>query len=305
MRPSLVTGLCLVAVLAAMTGGEVFAAMSSTNYEIRFDNVGSGGEDTSSSSSYQLRDTIGGTSSQGGSSTSYQANSGFRAGIFDPSVEYELFIQSSSTEVGASGLAGTTVTVSTTTGYSTEDMIAIVQDKGASQVTAIGKVAGLTATTLTVDFLTDAGVTPVIDGTNDYVYALNGSGVSLGVLSDTALSTAIVAWESNTDTDEGYSVYVIEDDDLKAGGDTIPDVTDGTVNVGSSEYGGRSSDTSLSLSTFDTEDSAITSALQQVGSRSSAEFQSRDFVTLKVAVSDTQQEGAYSHSLNFVYVGDY
>lgn len=305
MRPSLVTGLCFVAVLAAMTGGEVFAAMTSTNYEIRFDNVGSGGEDTSSSASYQLRDTIGGTSSQGGSSTSYQVNSGFRAGIFDPSVDYQLFIQSSSTEVGASTLAGTTVTVSTTTGYSTDDMIAIVQDKGASQVAAIGKVTGLTATTLTVDFLTDGGVSPVIDGTNDYVYALDGSSVSFGVLSDSTLSTSIVAWESNTETDEGYSVYIVEDDNLKAGSDTIPDVADGSVTVGSSEYGARSSDTTLTLSTFDTADSAITSTLQQVGSRSSTEFQSRDFVTLKVAVSDSQQEGAYSQSLNFVYVGDY
>lgn len=278
--------------------------MSSTNYEIRFDYLGSGGEDTSSSTSYQLRDSLGGIPSLGGSSTSYDVQSGFRPGVYDPAVDYDLFIQNSASQVAATALSGTTVTVTSTAGFAGE-MIVVIQDEGPSQVSAIGRVSSVGAGTLTVDSWKDGGVTPVIDGSNDLVYALNGSSIDLGLISDADYASSIIAWEVNTDTEEGYSVYVYDDGDLRDGSEVINDVSDGSVTVGSSEYGGRSSDTSLAQSTFDTEDTGFTTSFQQIGSRSGNEFFSRDFLTLKLGVSASQEGGSYSQGLNVVYVGDY
>lgn len=303
MRPSILAGLCLIAVLAVTTGGRAFAAMTSTNYEIRFDDFGTGGDNTSSSSSYQLRDSTGSASSQGGSSSSYQVNSGFRAGIFDQAVDFELFIQSRASQVAATTLSGSTVTVTSAAGFSAGDMVVVIQDEGATQTAAVGKISSIASNDLVLDSLT--GGSPTIDGTNDYVYSLDGSSISFSTLSASTVATGIIAWEINNDTDQGYSVYVVEDQQLTNGLSTVPDVSDGSVTAGSAEYGGRSSDASLASSTFDSQDTAFSTSLQQVGSRSGVEFQSRDFLTVKWAISDTQNDGAYSHTLTLVYVGDY
>ena len=98
----------------------------------------------------------------------------------------------------------------------------------------------------------------------------------------------------------------MEDHDLQ-NADSVPiaDVADGTVSVGAGEYGAISSDTSLASSTFDTADTAITSALQQVASRSDNSFSTRDFLTLKVAPVSGQASGTYTQTLSLIYVGDY
>lgn len=279
--------------------------MTSTNYEIRFDNFGSGGEDTSSSSSYLLRDSVGGTSSQGSSSSSYQLNSGYRAGIFDRSVDFTLFIQDKSSQVAATSRAGNTVGVTSTAGIAVGDMVVVIQDEGESQVEAIGEVISVAPSDFTVDAFTARTTLPTIDGTNDLVYVLDGSVISLGTLTDSIVATGIIGWEADVETDDGYSVYIYEDTDLNSGGEVIPDVMDGTVTAGDSEYGGRSSDGSLSDSLFDAEDTAFTTSFQQIGSRGGYEFASRDFLTIKAAVNDTQDGGTYSHNLTVIYVGDY
>ena len=108
------------------------------------------------------------------------------------------------------------------------------------------------------------------------------------------------------DVPTGYSVYVREDQDLQtAGADTINDVADGSVTSGSEEYGGRSSDTSLSSTTFDTADTAFTTTFQQVASRTGATLKARDFLTLKAAIATDTINGAYSQTLTVVFVGNY
>lgn len=305
MRPLIVWGLVLTTVLAASTGGEVYAAMTSTNYEIRFDHLGSGGEDTSSSSSYQLRDSIGGIPSQGGSSTSYEVNSGFRSGIFDPGADFSLHIESRLSQVAATALAGDTVTVTDSSGFSVGDMISVNQNLGANQVTAVGTIESIAGDDITVDFFKDNGTTPVIDGSNDQVYRLEADNMLFGVLTDSRVNTGVIAWEVNNDTDGDYDIYMYETGDLDdGGGDIIPDVADGTVSAAVSEYGARSSNSALPLSTFDTQDTAITTTLAQVGTDGSG-FKSRDFLMLKVAIDEEQEAGIYTHAIRFVYVGDY
>lgn len=280
------------------------SSMSSTNYQIQWDSVGAGGEDTSSSATYKVRDSFGMV--QGVStSSSYSEQIGFRAGIYDPVVSYSVFSQVRASQVAATSLSGSTVSVTSTSGYSTGDYVAVIQDEGASQVSAIGKISSVGAGSLTVDVFQDGGTAPIIDGTNDYVYELSGNSLPLSTLSSSVVTTGIVGWEVNADVSSGYSVYVLEDGDLTTGSDTITDVADGTVTAGSTEYGARSSDASLAASTFDTQDTAFTTSLQQVASRGDNSMESRDFLTVKAAVSSSQAGGSYSQNLTLVFVGNY
>ena len=278
--------------------------MSSSNYQIQWDSVGNGGSETSSSASYKLHDTIG--VNQGiGSSSSYREDGGYRGGIYDPTVAFQVFSENTSTQVATTLLVSTTVTVTSTVDYSVGDYVAVVQDLGASQVSAIGKVTVVGGSTLTVDEFHDGGVAPTIDGSNDYVYKLSGTALPLGTFSSSVVTTGIVGWDSSADVSNGYSVFLYENHNPSDGGNTISDVGDGSVDAGSSEYGARSSDTSLASSTFDTQDTAITTSLQQVASRGDNSLKARDFVTLKVGVSATQAGGSYSQTLTFVFVGNY
>ncbi len=284
-----------------------FASMTSTTYQIQWDSLNSGGSDTSSSSSYRLRDSLESGLAGISSSASYRLDSGFRSGIYDPTVFFSLFSQDLNSQVGATALTGTTVTVTSTSGYSTGDYIAIVQDEGLSQISATGKITSIGGSTLIVDFLTTGSSSPTIDGVSDYVYELSGTSLPLSSLSSTTASTGIIGWEVTSDVPSGYSMFVLEDGELRApaGTPVISDVTDGSVSLGSTEYGAKSSDTTLASSTFDTEDSAFTTSLQQIASRSAVSFKSRDFLTLKSAVDSGIQSNSYSHSLTFIFVGNY
>ncbi len=293
---------CLLGIL--LNPESLFAAMSSTNYRIDWDHVGVGGSDSSSSSSYQFYDSLGNASLGDSSSSTYQLNSGYREAQIEPVADFEMFIQNSASQVAASSVSSTTITVTTATGFSENDMIAIVANEGAGQVTNIGRIFGILGNDITIDEYS-SGVTPTIDGSNDYVYRLDATSFSFGTLVNSRVSTGIVAWEVQADVDDGFGVYVYEDDDLKSGGLTINDVSDGAVSAGNTEYGGRSSDSSLTGSTFDTEDTAFIQSMQLVGSRGSNSVAARDFVTLKASVTGSQAAGSYSHTLHFIYVGDY
>lgn len=286
---------------------QILASMNSTTYQIQWDSIGPGGSDTSSSSSFRLRDSISNGLDGIGASTSFRLDSGYRSGIYDPTVFFNLFSQDISSQVGATSLSLSTVGVTTTSGYAVGDYIAIVQDEGLSQVSAIGRVVTVGGSSLTVDFLTDGGVAPTINGTNDFVYELAGTSLPLAALSSTTASTGIVGWDVTADVPSGYGMFVLEDHDLQpvGGSPVITDVADGSVTLGVTEYGARSSDTTLASSTFDTADTAFTTQLQQVASRAGVSFKSRDFLTLKAAVDDTITDDTYSHTLTFVFVGNY
>jgi hypothetical protein len=282
-----------------------WGAMSSTNYQIRFDSVGVGGVETSTSSSYKVRDSlefIQGTSS----SSSYRVDQGYRGGVYDPVVHFNVISQDTASQVAATAITSTSVDVTVTTGYVTGDYIVVLQNEGLSQVAAMGRITSVAGSTLNVDFFQYASSLPVIDGSNDYVYELTGSSIPLASLSPSTVSTGIIGWEVAADVPTGYSVFVMENQNLQtAGGDVLNDVDDGAVTAEMEEYGGRSSDTTLSNSTFDTLDTAFTTTLQQVASRTVATLKARDFLTLKAAAAETTVNGAYSHTLTVVFVGNY
>jgi len=297
----------LLLFLLVFPQGVVQAVMTSTNYEIRNEAVGFGGSDTGSSSSYELRSTVG-PAVESTNSSSYRVGNGYRHNVIDRIATFSVYMQNNSTQVAASSLSGSDVTVTNASGFSSGDMLAVVQDEGVSQVTAIGKVSSIAGSVISIDFLSDGGTAPSIDGSSDYVYNLDGSSLSLGSLNTSSVATTVVAWDVTALLDGGFDVYVAEDRNLATSADegtVLADVIDGTVTAGSEEYGGRSSDISLTGSTFDTEDAAFTTALQQVADRTSGDAKARDFLTVKAAISTGTDTGTYSHTLSLVYVGDY
>ena len=283
----------------------VYATMSSTNYQINWDSISAGGDDTSSSSSYILRDSIGLQGTGNSSSTSYSVNFGYRAGVFDQTADFTIYIQDRASQVSATLATSTTVTVTSTSGFADGDYIALVQDEGSSQNTAIGKISSISSPIITVDSWTYSAALPAPNGTDDYVYSLDSTTLSLGTLVPGNISTSIIAWEVTAEVDDGFSVYFYEDQDLTSGSNTIDDVSDGSVNGVQDEYGARSSDTTLALSTFDTVDTAITSTAQQIASESATSFDTRGFITLKATVDGTVADGTYTQNLTLMYVGDY
>lgn len=280
--------------------GFAHAEMTSTNYQIRWDTVSSGGSDTGSSSSYLLRDTVGGTGVGDSSSASYQATAGYRAGIDDELFAFEVLSQVAVTEVSATSLVGTTVDVSGVSGYAAGDFIAVVQDKGAAQVTAIGKIASVGVSSITVEAFVDGGVSPTVDGTNDYVYELSGATLNLGQLDVAEVATSVIGFNVTAAMDSGYTVQAATDGLLRHAGNDIDSVADGAVTAGDEEYGGRSSDTSVSGSTFDTQDTAFTTSFQPVIDVAAISFDDLSFVTLKASMSIATPNDNYAQVLSLI-----
>ena len=286
--------------------GPAFADMSSTNYQIQWDTVSTGGSDTASSASFGLRDTIGGSAVTPSSSTNYQLSDGYRAGIFDQVIAFNLLLQNMSDERSVSARSGTTISTTETSSLAVGDFILLVQDKGADQISAVGKIKSIASgTSVTVDSWSDGGTTPVVDGINDYFYPLNDSSVAFGTLDSSKVSTDVIAYEVSADLQNGYVVQMMSHGNLTSGSHDITNVVDGSVTAGSEEYGAKSSDTTLANSTFDTEDSAITTSFQDVTTESTAKFNDRHFVTLKAAISPSTPNGTYTQQITFIASGNF
>ncbi len=277
-----------------------YAQMSSTNYQITADSFSSLGSESSESGSYILRDSGGTVSSASATSASFQLDAGYRAQIYDQVSTFELGMQNGASETAVTNLSGSEITVTSTSGYVLGDLVALVQDSGENQQVAVGVVEAV-AGTITVDFLSHA---LTIDGTNDYLYRLSSSSISLGSLSKLRVSTSVVGWQVTSDSPNGYTVYVYDDGDLSYGANVIADVADGSVTAGVSEYGGRSTDSTL-VSTFDTQDTGFTETLQDVASRSVRAFKERDALSIKASYETGQVSGGYGHAMEVVYVGAY
>lgn len=296
-----------LAILFVFRSHVALAAMTSTNYKINWDEFSSGGG-TGASASYKLRDSASGSgAATRSSSAGYAIDQGFRAGVYDSVVDFVPYVEDRSTQVAATAFTTLplVVTVTTASGFAVNDWIAIVQDEGASQATAMAQISNIAGSVLTLRS-SYSGSTPVIDGSNDYVYRMSPTAsISLGTLSTSSVTTHIIGWVSTADVPQGFSMYMFANGEFTDGVNTIPGVADGAVSVGVNEYGGRSSDSTLATSTFDTVDTAFTTEPVLVGSTSSTAFSSSGFVTLKTAIASSQVAGTYAQTLTTIFVGDY
>ncbi len=284
----------------------VFAEMTSTNYQIRWDSLSEGGSDSSTSESYGLHDSIGGNALGDASSESYDLESGYRAGIFSQVLTFDVLLQNSSGSRAVASRSGTTVSLSDTSGLAAGGYIGLIQDEGASQVSAVGRIVSVSSgVSVTVDAWSHNGTIPTIDGTNDVLVRLNGSSLSFGELSATRVATTLMGFAVTADLDSGYSIQVMVDGGLTNGTHALTSVADGAVTLGTEEYGGISSDTSVSTSTFDTEDSAFSTTFQDLVTVSSEAYQDRHFLTLKAAASSETPTGTYSQAMTVIASGHF
>lgn len=280
-----------------------YGAMSSTNYEIRWDSFSTGGSDSSASASYLLRDTLSGSAGSTSSGTNYQIADGYRAGVFDQVISFDLYNPGSSREI--TGLTGTTVSMSSTSGLSVNNYIAIVQNRGNDQVVGFGRIQSVAAGSIVLDRLTTNGTTPTINGSDDYLYLMNGNSLTLTSPSAQDIGFGVVAFEVTVDNDNGYVVQVLEDGNLRNGSDAIDDVADGSVTALAEEFGARSSDTSIVNSSFDTQDSAITSTAQDIATSTTFAFNARNFLQFKLSASTGTTPLVYSNTITFIASGNF
>lgn len=288
-----------------LPGAAIAADMTSTNYIIRNDAISAGGDDTSSSTSYIVRDTIGQSAIGDGASTTYIEQSGRSNAVFDQVAAFSTFLQNRSTQVGVTALSSNTFTVTSATDFAVGDKALLVQDETSSPVFAFGEIIAIATNDITVDGWTTAGSSLTIDGSDDNAYVLDASTLNLGTLTSSSVARAIIAMEIDSNNDDGYSVYIAGGGPLSNGTYFIEGVEDGEVSAGADEYGARSSDTSISGSTFDTEDTAMTNTYQKVADGTGATRNARAFLDVKAGVSSDATAGTYTHTMTLVYVGDF
>ncbi len=291
----------IIFILGLSVSPSVYAEMSSTNFIIRADSISTGGDNTSSSSSYFLRDTISGGAAGTSASSSYSLRSGFRPMIFDPIVALDVVVQEMNISTSVSSLSGINITVSSTSNFSVGNLVVLVQNVSSTPVTAIGEITAIAGSVITVDQFVSSG-SPSIDGVDDVLYRAAGVSVGFDGLSISSVTRRTIVWDVSVDVRNGFVVYLAEDANLSSGAFSITDVADGEVTAGSTEFGARSSDTTLASSTFDTQDAPITTALQQVATVSSGSvaFNAKGYVELKAARDGTAQQGTYENNLYLV-----
>jgi len=251
-----------------------------------------------------LRDSVTQTAAGNSSSSSYNLRSGFRPEVFDQIVTLDVAVQNTSESTDVSSLSSTDITVDSVGYFSVGDLVVLVQDVTSTHLAAVGKITGIAANVITVDSLTSSG-SPSIDGSDDVLYRASASSLAYSTLSLTAITHRVVVWEVDSDIQNGFNIYVSEDGNLRNDATDIDDVSDGSVTAGSEEHGARSSDTSLANSTFDTEDTAITTAPQQVGSVTGTAFDSKGLLDIKVAADSFSASGSYANNLYIIAAPTY
>lgn len=220
-------------------------AMSSSNYRIDWDSLNTGGNESATSSSYRLHDTIGDIAAGTSTGSSYQLAAGYRAGEVVESISIAVAAQSSTSTYDSvysaidTGMG--TVTVTTPGAFTVGDAIAVVENLGFSQLTAIGQISSIVGSTLTVtNFQTSGAMSPSPSGGNDFVFRLSGTALPFGALSTAVEPTLVLRLLVHSTVLNGYSVYVQGVTALNDGsGHVVSPVIDGSVTLGSEEYGSQ------------------------------------------------------------------
>jgi hypothetical protein len=290
---------CAGLVLALFIGS-VAHAMTSTNYGINWDSVNSGGDDTGSSTNYTLRDTIGEQAVGPSTSTNYSMRAGYRQGDTETTVirfDIGTQVNSSETTYTAFDDASMNVTVSSAVLFSTGTFIGVVENRGLSQIIAVGKIVSIVGTVMTVDAWegSPGSLSPIPAGGNDFVYRLDGNAAELGVLTSSVGKTSLTHTTVVTNLVNGYTVYVNTDGELRYGANAaIAQVTDGTVTLGTEEYGARVYGTTATSTGSDFGLATSTRPIQ-----TSETFADDDRIGLiyKIAITGSTPAGSYSQSV--------
>lgn len=284
-------------------------AMTSTNYQINWDSVNSGGDDISTSTNYQLHDTVGEQATGISSSTNYSVSAGYRVGEGEQAqLSFRIGTQEDATEVAYSAFnnAGLSVTVNSTSSFSVDDLIGVVENKGLSQIFAIGKILSIQGADIVVDQWDGlpGSLNASPSGGDDFVFRLNGNSINFGTLNSSLGNTSLTATRVTSDAQNGYTVYVSEDHDLRYTiSDSIRGVTDGTVSLGSEEYGWRVFGSSATSTGSDYSFSTSTQAIQH--SDTVAATEERVGLEYKISIDNNTPAGNYSHLVYYTVTANY
>lgn len=275
--------------------------MSSTQYQINWDSLNSGGEDSSSSTNFRLRDTVGEMGTGLSESQNYQLSAGYRAGDEqEPFLALTVGTQENSTRTPwtAFSSGSNTATLWATSSFAIGDFIGVVENVGLSQLVAFGKITNISGAVVTVDSWSGepGNLSAVPGGGNDFVYRLNGKTASLGTQVSTQAGTSLTVVDVLSNVGSGYVVSVQADTDFKNGtSSTIVNVSDGAVSLGSEEYGGESIGTYATSTGIDF---AFSSSTQRnVQESATVGDHDRNGVIYKLTVTASTPSGNYSHNV--------
>lgn len=300
--------IALFCALFLLPAAAVFA-MTSTNYGINWDSVNFGGRDDATSTNYQLQDTLGELGSGVATSESYQLSAGYRLPDVDAtSLSLTLGTQENSTRTTwtAFSNAGNTVTLSSVVGYATGSFIGVVENSGAAQLVAFGKITHIAGLLVTVDAWEGepASISATPAGGNDFVYRMDGTAAELGTLSLNSVATSFTLTDIVSNLENGYTVSVQVDGNLRyATGTFITNVSDGAVSAGSEEYGGESVG---SLATGTGQDFSFSStSTRNVQTSVNAGDHDRSSVLYKLSISAGTASGNYGQTIFYRLTSNY
>lgn len=295
----------LVSLLCAQPG----LSMSSSNFQINWDSVNTGGDDFSSSASYQLNDSMGQIADGTSTGVLYSLKAGYRAAEASPeALGLTLRAQETATQVTYSAFSriGKTVTVSSAGYLSVGDYVAVVENAGFSQHVAIGRVTGIATNIVTVDGWDgdQYSISASSSGGDDYVYRLGGTAIAFGSLTAGAQNTATAAVSVSSTAMNGYSVYIQGDGFLRSGLNTVASVTDGAVSIGSEEYGMSVTGTRAFGAGVDT---AVTSSQRIVeqSSTTSSAVGDRVGMVFKLSTTAVTTPGTYGQAIFYTLTANY
>lgn len=298
-----------VALLVSLLCAQPSLSMSSSHFQINWDNVNTGGDDFSNSASYQLNDSVGQIADGTSTGVLYALRAGYRAAeATQEALGLTLRAQEAATQVTYSAFSriGKTVTVSSAGYLSVGDYVAVVENAGFSQRVAIGRVTGIAANVVTVDgWDGDAySMSASPSGGDDFVYRLGGTAIAFGALTAGHQNTAVASASVSSTAMNGYSVYIQGDGSLRDGLHVIAPVEDGAVSIGSEEYGMSVTGTRAFGAGVD---AAVTSSQRVIAQSSvtSSAIGDRVGMVFKLSTTASTTPGAYSQSIFYTLTANY
>lgn len=290
--------------VASVSGA--LAAMTSSNYQIDWDNVSSGGLDQSSSANYSLEDTIGQLISGQMGSDSYLLNSGYRqAGEGEDILIFNVGAQlnSSRTAYTLFDYSSNQVTVVATSSFQVNDRIVVVENEGQAQLVVIGRIVDINNSVITVDKWDGegSGMSMNPGGSDDNVYRLFGQEVDLGLLDINSVKTSLSYVEVSTNIGNGYTVTMAENHDLSNGINDVSDVSDGEVTVNNEEYGIET----VGSDAQGSGDWSITGDKQNIAYSTLDTIERRTGIIHKIAIGNDFSGGSYAHTVSYYCTVNY
>lgn len=285
------------------------ASMTSTNFEIRFDSINSGGNDTSTSTNFGLTDTIGELASGYSTSTNYSLSAGYRQSdeTTVPTLSLNIGSQENSTQVAYSAFSSSTlsVTVSSAANFATGTYIGVVENLGLSQNIAIGKVISIVGNVLGVDKWDGSPelISETPSGGNDYIFRMDAHNGAFGLLNTLIGKTFIARTEVSTNAANGYALKIQSDGFLRTNSNThIIDVSDDSVTLGSEEYGAHTFGLTASSTGIDF---AVSSTQRTIQMSTTTASNDRIGMIYKISIAPYTPSGNYAQIVRYLLTANF